>query len=273
MSRILFPVILISAFAALAFGQAAVPVWSDEFDGKAGSPPDASKWMFMKGGEGWGNRELQYYTESRDNVRHDGKGNLVIEAREADPKAGLKCWYGPCRYTSARLSTKGLFSRKYGRFEARMRLPEGQGVWPAFWLLGDNIDKAGWPACGEIDIMEMIGREPSTLYGTIHGPGYSGAEGPGKNTKLKNGKFSDGFNVFAVEWRPERIDWYLNGRLYSSKTPSDLPKDANWAFDHTFFVILNLAIGGNWPGDPDGSTSFPARVEVDYVRVYDLGSH
>jgi beta-glucanase (GH16 family) len=270
MSRILFSVILISAFAALALGQEAKLVWSDEFEGKAGSPPDAAKWSYMKGGEGWGNKELQYYTESAESARLDGKGHLVIEASEAGTDTGLKCWYGPCKYTSARLSTKSIFSRKYGRFEARMRLPEGKGVWPAFWLLGDDIEKVGWPECGEIDIMEMIGHEPSTLYGTLHGPGYSGGSGLSEHTELSEGKFADGFNVFAVEWRPDEIKWLLNGKVYTRKTPTDLPKEARWAFDHKFFIILNLAIGGNWPGNPGPSTKFPARVEVDYVRVYDL---
>ena len=265
----MFGLAILATLVTASFGQAAKPVWSDEFDGEAGSAPDASKWSFMKGGEGWGNKELQYYTDSSDNVRLDGKGNLVIEAREADPKAGLKCWYGPCRYTSARLSTSGHFSRKYGRFEARMKLPDGQGVWPAFWLLGNDIGKVGWPECGEIDVMEMIGREPSTLYGTIHGPGFSGGESIGANVKLDSGKFADGFNVFAVEWRPDEIEWFLNGKSYSRKTPADLPKGARWPFDHDFFVILNFAVGGNWPGGPDDQTKFPARVEVDYVRVYD----
>ena len=259
---------LLAAAALTAAQTGPALVWSDEFDGKAGAPIDSSKWMHMKGGSGWGNNELQYYTDSTKNARLDGKGNLVIEAHPAGKDEKLECWYGPCRYTSARISTKGLHAWKYGRFEARMRLPDGNGLWPAFWMLGDDIDKVGWPACGEIDIMEMIGREPSTLYGTLHGPGYSGAESIGSNTKLKSGKFADGFHVFAVEWRPGEIEWFLNGKSYSRKTRSDLPNGAKWTFDHDFFVILNFAVGGNWPGSPDDTTVFPARFEIDYVRVY-----
>jgi len=245
------------------------PLWSDEFEGKADTAPDLSKWKHMNGGGGWGNNELQYYTDSVRNARHDGKGHLVIEAHPVDEEGQLECWYGKCRFTSARISTKGLASWKYGRIEARMRLPEGQGVWPAFWMLGDDIDKVGWPACGEIDIMEMIGHQPSSLYGTLHGPGYSGASGLSSNTRLLSGKFIDGFNTFSIEWGPDRIEWLLNGKKYASKSSADVPKGEKWVFDHEFFIILNLAVGGNWPGSPDASTSFPARVEVDYVRVYE----
>jgi beta-glucanase (GH16 family) len=270
MTRTFSTFLLISLFAGASLGQEAKLVWSDEFDGKAGSLPDTAKWSYMKGGEGWGNKELQYYTESPENARLDGEGNLVIEAIEAGADMGLECWYGPCKYTSARLSTRSIFSRKYGRFEARMRLPEGKGIWPAFWLLGDDIEKVGWPECGEIDIVEMIGHQPSTLYGTIHGPGYSGSAGLSEHTNLSKGKFADGFNVFAVEWRPDEIKWLLDGNVYARKTVSDLPKEAKWVFDHKFFILLNLAVGGNWPGNPDAATKFPAKVEVDYVRVYDL---
>lgn len=264
-------ILFVIALAVTAAAQGPGPVWRDEFDGKEGSPPDASKWMHMKGGSGWGNNELQYYTDSTRNARHDGKGNLVIEAQPVAKDEKLDCWYGPCKFTSARISTKGLHSWKYGRFEARMRLPGGQGIWPAFWMLGDDIDEVGWPKCGEIDIMEVIGREPSTLYGTLHGPGYSGAESTGGNIKLASGKFADGFHVFAVEWRPGEIEWFLDGKIYSRKKVKDLPGSAKWVFDHSFFMILNLAVGGNWPGSPDDSTEFPARIEVDYVRVYGSG--
>ncbi len=269
-ARIFFNFVLLAVLAPAAFGQTGKPVWSDEFEGAAGSAPDSSKWVLLKGGEGWGNKELQYYTESRDNARLDGKGNLVIEARKTDPNSGLECWYGRCLYTSARLTTRDLFARKYGRFEARMKLPDGQGVWPAFWMLGDDIGTVGWPVSGEIDIMEMIGKQPSTLFGTIHGPGYSGGNGIGSSVNLPSGKkFSDGFNVFAVEWGPRSIKWFLNGKQYQERTPADIPENAKWAFDHPHFLLLNLAIGGEWPGSPDDATKFPAIVEVDYVRVYD----
>lgn len=271
MTRTIKTALMIAAFSLGVSAQGGKLVWSDEFEGKAGSAPDPARWVHMKGGSGWGNKELQYYTDSTRNSRLDGSGSLVIEAKTADPGSKLECWYGDCRFTSARLTTKTLFTKKYGRFEARMKLPGGRGVWPAFWMLGDDIDTIGWPGCGEIDIMEMIGSEPSTLYGTLHGPVYSGATGIGKSVKLAAGRqFSDGFNVFAVEWEPGEIRWYLNGDLYQVKSPGDLPEGGKWVYDHPFFMILNLAVGGEWPGDPDEDTRFPARVEVDYVRVYEL---
>jgi beta-glucanase (GH16 family) len=181
----------------------------------------------------------------------------------------LTCWYGPCQYTSARLITKGKFDLKFGRFEARIKIPRGQGVWPAFWLLGNDIDTVGWPKCGEIDIMENIGREPSTVHGTIHGPGYSGSKGIGAPFKLAdNAVFADDFHVYAVEWTANEIRWYVDGVKHESAEPRNLPAGARWVFDHPFFIILNLAIGGEWPGSPDNTTTFPQTMLVDYVRVY-----
>ena len=244
-------------------------VWSDEFDGPEGSGIDDSKWTAETGGQGWGNQEFQYYTDSRGNAYLDGKGHLVIKASKNGVPKGAKCWYGECRFTSARLITKGKFARKYGKFEARIKVPFGNGIWPAFWMLGTDIDRVSWPECGEIDVMENIGREPRKAYGTIHGPGYSGAGGIGKSFKLKKGqKFSDNFHVFTVEWEENEIRWYIDGRLYQTRRPSDLPKDARWVFDKEHFLLLNLAVGGNWPGSPDETTVFPQYMTVDYVRVY-----
>lgn len=241
--------------------------WSDEFDSPAPSRVDPRKWTLETGGAGWGNNELQFYTEHSRNAIVDGKGRLVVIALKET--ADRKCWYGRCQFSSARLITKGKFEQKYGRIEARIKLPYGQGIWPAFWMLGNNIDAVGWPSCGEIDIMENIGKEPSTVHGTIHGPGYSGANGIGGAYKLEEGKrFSDESHVFAVEWKPGEIRWYVNGDMYQRKTAADLPPDAKWVFDHPFFIILNVAVGGNWPGGPDQTTRFPQRMEVDYVRVY-----
>ena len=141
-------------------------------------------------------------------------------------------------------------------------------IWPAFWMLGNNIQTAGWPTCGEIDIMENIGREPAIVHGTIHGPGYSGADGIGSQYGLTTGAFSDAFHVFAVEWEPNQIRWYVDGNLYQTRTPADLPAGTQWVFDHPFFIILNEAVGGYWPGDPDATTVFPQKMTVDYVRVY-----
>jgi beta-glucanase (GH16 family) len=227
--------------------------WSDEFEGRA---LDRSKWVEETGGHGFGNNELQYYTARPENVRVAG-GNLVIEARRED-------WQGR-HYTSARIKTAGLFERTHGRYEARIKIPRGQGIWPAFWLLGADCDKAGWPRCGEIDIMENIGKEPSTVHGTLHGPGYSGEHAFGKPSSIA-GAFADDFHVYAVEWEPREIRWYRDGVLYHTARPALVKGD--WVFEHPFFVILNLAVGGYWPGNPDAGTVFPQQMLVDYVRVY-----
>ncbi|CAN5874062.1 hypothetical protein BH20ACI4_BH20ACI4_09340 [soil metagenome] len=175
--------------------------FKDEFNKPANSPVDTGKWTAEIGGGGWGNQELQYYTNSIQNAYHDGQGSLVIKAIKLTPPYTLNCWYGQCKYTSARLITKQKFDRKYGRFEARIKIPRSQGMWSAFWMLGSNIDKVGWAQCGEIDIMENIGREPAIVHGTIHGPGYSGANGIGAPYSLKNNEvFADDFHVYAVEW-------------------------------------------------------------------------
>lgn len=243
-----------------------VLVWADEFDAPAGAPPDASRWTYDlgDGGRGWGNEELQWYTDSPENVAHDGVGNLVITAREAEP--GLTCWYGPCSHTSARLLTRGLFELSYGRVEARLRMPAGAGLWPAFWMLGADIGSVGWPASGEIDVMEHVGRQPRLLYGTIHGPGYSGSQGFG-GTLLMDEPLADDFHVYAVDWEPGRIVWSVDGVTYHEGTPVDVAPDP-WVFDHPFFLLLNLAVGGHFGGALSTTTTFPASYLADYVRVY-----
>jgi beta-glucanase (GH16 family) len=242
-----------------------VLTWSDEFNGGTGSPVDSRKWTQEIGGNGWGNNELEYYTSGTHNVRQE-HGKLVIEAIREHYTGSDG---GESDYTSARLKTQGKFSQAYGRFEARIKMPRGQGVWPAFWLLGDDIGTVHWPNCGEIDIVENIGKEPSTVHGTIHGPGYSGAHGIGSPFTLPQGKrFSDGYHVFAVEWEPQQIRFYVDKHLYATRTPTDLPAGTRWVYDHPFFIILNLAVGGNWPGNPDSTTQFPQKMYVDYVRVY-----
>jgi beta-glucanase (GH16 family) len=243
--------------------------WHDEFNGVQGAAIDKTKWSAEVGGKGWGNQELEYYTADNRNAYTDGRGSLVIKAIKETLPTEFKCWYGPCLYTSARLSTKKLFTQRYGRFEARIRLPFGQGVWPAFWMLGDDIESAGWPTCGEIDVIESIGREPDKVHGTIHGPGYSGANGIGAPFTLSDGKrFADDFHIFAVEWEPKEIRWYVDGKLYETKRSTDIPAGTKWVYDHPFFIILNLAIGGSWPGNPNETTTFPQTMLVDYVRVY-----
>jgi len=244
------------------------PVWSDEFDGPAGASFDRAKWTADTGGTGFGNKERQFYTTRAENVALDGQGHLVITARAEPASSTYGCWYGRCQYTSGRLLTKGLLAQTFGRIEARLRIPRGQGLWPAFWMLGANIDSAGWPGSGEIDIMENIGREPTMVHGTLHGPGYSAAKGISRADTLSSGAYADDFHVFAVAWQANEIRWYVDGRLYSRVTPADLPAGAPWVFDHPFFVLLNVAVGGEWPGDPDGSATFPQTMVVDYVRVY-----
>ena len=234
--------------------------WQDEFNGAANSPVDASKWKFDIGGGGWGNNEQQYYTNSTSNVRQDGQGHLAITARKENP-ANYQCHYGTCQYTSGRILTADKFSQRYGRFEASIKVPKGQGIWPAFWMLGGN----SWPATGEIDIMEHVGKDPTTVYGTVHGPGYSGAEGIGGNRNL-GVPLSDAFHNYSVEWSPNLIVWFVDGSEYFRVTPASLGGD-QWVFDHAFFMILNVAVGGYWPGYPDGSTQFPQTMLVDYVRV------
>ncbi|HKW39620.1 MAG TPA: glycoside hydrolase family 16 protein [Gemmatimonadales bacterium] len=229
-------------------------VWRDEFNG---TTLDATKWVPETGGGGWGDAELEYYTDRSVNA-HVDNGYLHIDA--------LSETFGGRNYTSARLKTESLGAWRYGRFEARIRIPRGQGLWPAFWMLGDHCETVGWPACGEIDIMENIGREPARVHGTVHGPGYSGAQGVGSAYDLASGAFADDFHVFAIEWEPAAIRWYVDSALYKTVTPKDLP--GPWVYDHPFFIILNVAVGGNWPGSPDATSVFPQTMLVDYVRVY-----
>jgi beta-glucanase (GH16 family) len=231
-------------------------VWNDEFDGPAINP---DFWTHEIGGHGWGNGESQYYTDSLDNAYLED-GRLVIQAREQNVLGKL--------FTSARLITKDKVTQQYGRIEARIQIPTGKGIWPAFWMLGDDIDTLGWPRSGEIDIMENIGSEPGVIHGTLHGPGYSGGSGVGASYRLPDHRpFADDFHVYAVEWEPQEIRWYVDDVIYNTITPEDLPGD--WVFDHPFFILLNVAVGGRWPGYPDQTTEFPQRMLVDYVRLYE----
>ncbi len=248
-------------FAAFALHQPATDwhlVWSDEFNGPAGTAPDASKWTYDLGGSGWGNHELETYTSDRASAAEDGKGHLVIRA--ARNAAG---------YTSARIKTEGKFSVRYGKIGARIEIPRGQGIWPAFWMLGNDIAKVGWPACGEIDIMENIGKEPAIVHGTVHGPGYSGANGISSADTLGQGKaLADSFHEYAIEWSPDSITFFLDNHPYGTVTPASLPAGAHWVYDRPMFLLLNLAVGGGWPGNPDASTRFPQTLVVDWIRVW-----
>jgi beta-glucanase (GH16 family) len=240
-------------------------VWSDEFDGAAGSPADPAVWRPEVGGHGWGNGELQYYTDSVDNAALDGAGNLAIVARRVEPEL-RDGRFGGCPYTSARLITKDRFAFAYGLVQTRVRLPGGRGVWPAVWMLGQDIDLVGWPRCGEIDVMENFGTNATVVHGTVHGPGYSGPAGV---TVARDAGVSlaERFHVYAVVWEPDRIGWYLDGELYGTVTPGDL-RGRPWVFDHTFFLLLNVAVGGTCSVIPDTSVTFPQTMLVDDVRVY-----
>lgn len=233
-------------------------VWSDEFEGDSGTAPNATKWTYDigTGQNGWGNNELQTYTNSRQNVLLDGKGNLLIRALKDN--AG--------RYTSARIKTEGLFSQKFGKVEARIKTPTGSGIWPAFWMLGNNIREVSWPQCGEIDIMEQKGKFSNITYGSIHGPGYSGGQAITTPYALQNGRFDNDFYVYGVEWNETKIDFFINGFLYKRILPVNVPGE--WVFNQPFFLILNIAVGGSFVGPPNANTPFPGTMSIDYVRVY-----
>ncbi len=243
-------------------------VMQDEFD--TDGAPNSAIWGYDigTGTNGWGNNELQYYTSRPENVTVQN-GNLIITARKESFQGSA--------YTSARLLTKGKFEQAYGRFEARMQLPWGQGIWPAFWMLGADIDTNPWPGAGEIDIMEFRGQNPTIMLGTVHGPGYSGGQSISKSYELKNDRFDTGFHVFGIEWGPEYINFYVDDVLYNQITPADVPVsdplDAfdkpkpKWVFNKPFYILINVAVGGSFVGSPDSETVFPQTLLVDYVRV------
>ena len=235
-------------------------VMEDNFDVDGAPNPAIWSHDIGRGANGWGNNELQYYTDRPENVIVQN-GYLIITAKQEA--------FGGASYTSARLKTKDLFDQKYGRFEARIKLPLGKGLWPAFWMLGSNIDQVGWPQCGEIDIMEYLGNNPTQILGTLHGPGFSGGESISKTYTLKNSRFDNEFHVFGVEWSENHINWYVDNVLYNQITRKQVEAEGGeWVFDNSFFMILNIAVGGDLPGSPNSSTTFPQRMLVDYVRVY-----
>lgn len=233
--------------------------WSDEFDGPAGALPNATTWRFDVGTD-WGNQQLEFDTDRATNASLDGSGHLVITARRES--------YQGRAFTSARITTAGKRQFQYGRIEARMQLPRGRGLWPAFWMLGDNFRTVGWPASGEIDIMEYRGQEPSRVLGTVHGPGYFGGGGITGDTTLRNVRFDNSFHVFAIEWSASQIEWFVDGQRYHRVQREDVP--GPWVFDRPFHMILNVAVGGTFVGSPDQFTPFPTAMVVDWVRVYRL---
>jgi beta-glucanase (GH16 family) len=234
-------------------------VWADEFDGAAGTKANAANWRADVGTD-WGNAQLEYDTDRTENAALDGTGHLVITARREA--------FSGSAYTSARLTTEGKQVFQYGKIEARMKLPSGRGLWPAFWLLGANRPTVGWPQSGEIDIMEYRGQEPTTVLGSMHGPGYSGGGALTKRYTPAATRFDNSFHVFTVEWSAEQVDYLVDGTRYYTIRKADVP--GAWVFDHPFYIILNVAVGGNFIGSPDQFTPFPQSMTVDWVRVYQL---
>ena len=224
--------------------------WTDEFTGSS----SLHDWSFDNGGNGWGNKELQVYDPR--NVSLSPGGGLVITA--AKDGYGEDCWYGTCEYSGARLQTKGVFAQQYGLFEARIKLPSGHGLWPAFWMEGADIDQVNWPAAGEIDVIEVNNQHPDLVEAFAHGP----EEGYGAYDTLTH-PLSAGYHVYGVEWTSTGITWLVDGHAYGH-----LNAYSGWPFDQPFFLILDLAVGGVWPGSPTASTTFPAEMDVSWIRVY-----
>ncbi|MGD0941274.1 MAG: glycoside hydrolase family 16 protein [Terracidiphilus sp.] len=259
------------------------PIWSDEFNGAAQQLPDPSKWTFDAGNQnGWGNQELEVYCSpysgytkecdpQRPNAFLDGSGHLVLRAQRNSNGV----------WTSARITTRGLRNFQYGRIEARMKLPVGAGLWPAFWMLGANFDTVGWPSAGSVDLVEAVslspnssGRGPSMTRSTLHGPNYFKGNGLWHDLILPNGARVDegGFHTYGVIWSPGMIQFYVDDpvNIFFVEDASELPNGGGWVFDHPFYLFINLAVGGNWPGNPDATTPNPADVLVDYVRAYKI---
>ena len=249
-----------------------VQVWSDEFDGAAGARIDSTKWSYetadgcKQGICGWGNNEKEYYTDASENIALNGQGQLTIVARRAP--AGLTCSYGPCLYTSARITTRGKMLAAPGRVEARIKLPAGQGLWPAFWMLGHTSPITPWPACGELDIMENKGSQSSTTSSAVHGPGYSGETPFAHSNSLASGVLADDFHTFAVEWDSLAVRFFVDGTVHYAVTRNEVEHYGSSILDQPFFLMLNLAVGGHFDGDPQSDAIFPATMLVDYVRVY-----
>lgn len=229
--------------------------WTDNFEGLAGQPPDPAVWSHELGAGGWGCEQIQHYTSSTSNAALTGDGNLAITARrETDG-----------RITSARIITKHRVTARYGRVEARIKVPAEAGTWPAFWMLGHDIDEVGWPSCGEIDVMEYVAVDPCRVHGTLHGPGYSGLDGGAGSTRDLGFQLADAFHRYAVLWSPTAVQWLVDDQPYHQLTPADVP--GPWPFDHDFYLLLNLAVGGAWPGNASATPALPATMLVDWVEV------
>lgn len=233
--------------------------WSDEFDGPAGQAPDPNKWNYEVGGHGFGNNQLEFNTDSPDNAMLDGDGHLVITARRQQ--------YLGKAFTSARLNTKGKFESTYGRYEFRAKMPSGAGLWPALWLLGADYETNTWPACGEIDVMEMRGQKPGEVLSSLHGPGYSAGASKTKSLDVTP-TLDETFHIYTMIWTPDEISWLIDNQLYHRQSKNGFNENQPWVFDHPFFILVNLAVGGQFVGLVPDSTRFPAQMYLDYVRVY-----
>jgi len=236
-------------------------VFADEFDGPAMSPPNPDNWGFDLGGDGFGNNQLEFNTNRLENARLDGEGHLEIVARRET--------LGTNAFTSARIQSKDRVEVRFGRIEARIKQPSGQGVWPAFWMLGADFPEESWPGVGEIDVMEFCGQEPRTIHGSLHGPAFFAGNAL-TNTLVRPDNqpgFDEEFHVYTVQWDPTRITWEVDGEVYQVIAANSVGPEA-WVYDDPFFLILNIAVGGVFCGDPDPSTVFPQTMEVDYVRVF-----
>jgi beta-glucanase (GH16 family) len=258
-----------TVLAALPGVRAESPIllWSDEFNQPDATGPDPAKWAYELGAgdpPGWGNAELETYTSSRANSL------VVSDADASDGKAlAIRAMRNGSSYTSARIHTLATF--QYVRLEARARIPSGMGCWPAFWAVGANAGTVGWPACGEIDVMEWVGKAPDHIKGSLHAPGFYGAHPLNADCALPGGAtYGDAYHVFAVDWYPDEIVFSMDGTVYEDRRKGDRPAGSKWPFDHPFRILLNFAVGGRWPGPPDSSTVFPQDYRIDYVRVYAL---
>jgi beta-glucanase (GH16 family) len=244
-------------------------VWSDEFAGPQGSPADSAVWAPMTGGKGWGNHELECYTDSRDNSALDGNGYLVISARAAK---GHACVDGSTNdYTSARLSTQGRKTFEYGTLAVRAKMPTGDGAWPAFWALGEDHETAGWPASGEIDVTEVVGKQKNVTHGTLHGPTVDGKPFSVSGTQTLPADLSSDFHVYSATWTPTSVEFAVDDAVYARFTKDDVEKHGRWVYDKPFYLLLNVAVGGDFPGNPSANSFWPQQMVVDWVRVYQDG--
>ncbi len=244
-------------------------VFFDDFTGPAGASPDPVSWTEEVDGSP-PNQEQEYYTNRPTNLALDGNGNLVVQAQR-EQYAYATGLVSKQPYTSGRMNTQGHVETTYGRIEARIKLPAGKGLWPAFWMLGNNFDSVGWPSCGELDIFELAGSRPNVVNGSAHAPGYSGVAALTANYTVESGTFADDYHVFALEWTADGMRWLVDEHVYHQRTKDGMAAiNKTWIFDHPFYVIVNLAVGGLYDGDPSSSTQFPSQMLVDYVKVSKL---